>query len=118
MDNLGFGLSLTVAGLGIVFGMLILLWLLLSLALRLERRATTTVLDAAVEPGVDPAPDSAPDPRLIAAITVAVVRHTDALRRQAAPAMRSHAPGSLLFASHWVASGRTRQGQPWRRRAR
>ena len=110
MDNLEFGLGVTVAGLGIVFGMLLLLWLLLSLALRLERRAEPAVLDAAVDPPLDP--------HLIAAITVAVIRHTDALRRQAAPAMRSHAPGSLLFASHWVASGRTRQGQPWRRRAR
>ena len=118
MDNLEFGLGVTVAGLGIVFGMLLLLWLLLSLALRLERRADPAVLDAAVDPALDAAVDPPLDPHLIAAITVAVIRHTDALRRQAAPAMRSHAPGSLLFASHWVASGRTRQGQPWRRRAR
>jgi Na+-transporting methylmalonyl-CoA/oxaloacetate decarboxylase gamma subunit len=128
MDNLGFGLSVTLAGLGIVFGLLAVLWLLLSLALRLDRRGAV-----AAELGPDEGPSRAPaespasiapdgdaplDPRLVAAITVAVVRHTEALRRRAAPSMRSHLPGSLLFASHWVAAGRTRQSQPWRRRAR
>jgi Na+-transporting methylmalonyl-CoA/oxaloacetate decarboxylase gamma subunit len=114
MDDLGFGLGVALAGLGIVFGLLIVLWLVLAVALRLDRRAAS-----------QPAPASAAagrprdlDPRLAAAITVAIIRHTEALRRQAAPAMRSHAPGSQLFASHWVASGRMRQGQPWRRRAR
>jgi hypothetical protein len=56
-----------------------------------------------------------PDPRLVAAITVAILRHEATRRLQAAPAMRSYWPGSLLFASRWVAAGRTRQGQSWRR---
>jgi Na+-transporting methylmalonyl-CoA/oxaloacetate decarboxylase gamma subunit len=56
------------------------------------------------------------DPRLIAAVTIAVLRHEEARRLQAAPAMRSYWPGSLLFASRWVSAGRTRQGQSWRRR--
>jgi hypothetical protein len=56
------------------------------------------------------------DPRLVAAVTVAILRHEEARRLQAAPAMRSYWPGSLLFASRWVAAGRTRQGQSWRRR--
>jgi len=110
MDDLGFGLGVALAGLGIVFGLLLVLWLLLTVALRLDRRPAPPLAPAA-RPG-----DL--DPRLAAAIAIAVIRHTDALRRQAAPAMRSHAPGSQLFASHWVASGRMRQGQPWRRRAR
>ena len=97
-----------------------ILWLLLSIALRFDRAPRTAVAPGEPSP---PDPTSRPgpaplDPSLVAAISVAVIRHTEALRRQAAPAMRSHAPGSLLFASHWVASGRTRQGQPWRRRAR
>ena len=54
----------------------------------------------------------------LAAITVAVLDHAEARRLQAAPAMRSYWPGSLLFASRWVASGRMRQGQSWRRRSR
>jgi hypothetical protein len=58
------------------------------------------------------------DPALVAAITVAVIDHAEARRLQAAPAMRSYWPGSLLFASRWVSAGRTRQGQSWRRRPR
>ncbi len=50
------------------------------------------------------------------AITIAILRHEETRRLQAAPAMRSYWPGSLLFASRWVAAGRTRQGQSWRRR--
>ena len=117
MDDLGFGLGVTAVGLGIVFGLLAVLWLLLTLALRLDRPAVADdVPPASTDGSSSPAP--ALDPRLVAAISVAVVRHADSLRRQAAPAMRSHSPGSLLFASHWVAAGRTRQSQPWRRRGR
>jgi Na+-transporting methylmalonyl-CoA/oxaloacetate decarboxylase gamma subunit len=128
MDDLGFGLEITVVGMGIVFGVLILLWGLLTLALRLEsRRARGGSRDDAGAPG--PVAVVAPggvvrlvgtpgdlDPALVAAVTVAVLRHTEALRLQAAPSMRSYWPGSLLFASRWVAAGRTRQGQSWRRR--
>ena len=141
MENLAFGLQITVVGMGIVFGLLAVLWLLLSLVLRFERRgearpptdepaaagpATAVVAGAtAAGPALEPARPvrliGAPeglDPRLIAAVTVAVLRHAETRRRQAAPAMRSYWPGSLLFASRWVAAGRMRQGQIWRRRAR
>ena len=114
MDNLGFGLSVALAGLAIVFGLLIGLWLLLAVALRFDRRASSVTAPATAVASRS----TDLEPPLAAAITLAVIRHTEALRRQAAPAMRSHAPGSQLFASHWVASGRMRQGQPWRRRAR
>ena len=123
MDNLGFGLQVTALGLGIVFGLLIVLWLLLTLALRFEGRSGGGVAAPPAEivtiratRGAD-VPESL-DPQLVAAITVAIVRHAEARRRQAAPAMRSYWPGSLLFASRWVASGRMRQGQSWRRRSR
>jgi hypothetical protein len=130
MDNLGFGLGVTAVGLAIVFGLLAVLWLLLTLALRFERGASGAVDGAAGATGADgdgedgpraasgPAQAGTLDPRLVAAITVAVVRHADARRRQAAPAMRSYWPGSLLFASRWVGAGRMRQGQSWRRRGR
>ncbi|HET9519456.1 MAG TPA: OadG family protein [Candidatus Limnocylindrales bacterium] len=121
MDNLGFGLQVTLLGLGIVFGLLIVLWLLLTLALRFEGRSGSAATPAEVvtirATGGADVPESL-DPQLVAAITVAIVRHADARRRQAAPAMRSYWPGSLLFASRWVASGRMRQGQSWRRRSR
>lgn len=141
MENLAFGLQITVVGMGIVFGLLAVLWLLLSLVLRFERRGEARAPDAeptaagpgtavgagavATGPALAPgspvrlvgAPESL-DPRLVAAVTVAVLRHAETRRRQAAPAMRSSWPGSLLFASRWVAAGRMRQGQIWRRRAR
>ncbi len=121
MENLGFGLQVTVLGLGIVFGLLVALWLLLTLAVRLETR------DAAAPAGPEPprvsiGPPDPPDPldatasldpALVAAISVAVVRHAELRRRQAAPAMRSHWPGSQLFASRWVAAGRMRQARTW-----
>jgi len=141
MENLGFGLAITVVGMGIVFGLLAIMWALLTLALRFERPhegsgpvddavpgATGAASGVSVS-GADAGPASTGpvrlagvpeglDPRLVAAITVAVLRHAETRRRQAAPAMRSYWPGSLLFASRWVAAGRMRQGQIWRRRAR
>ncbi|HEX7949198.1 MAG TPA: OadG family protein [Candidatus Limnocylindrales bacterium] len=118
MDNLGFGLQVTVLGLGIVFGLLALLWLLLSIAVRLDSRrppAGVVAPRVAIRP-IDGAADVSP--QLVAAIAVAIKRHVDQRRRQAAPVMRSYWPGSLLFASRWVAAGRMRQGQSWRRRGR
>lgn len=118
MQDLGFGLQVTVLGLGIVFGLLVVLWLLLALALRFEPTSSAPEQETGrvtIRPLDGP---SEVEPRLVAAIAVAVARHADARRRQAAPAMRSYWPGSLLFASRWVAAGRMRQGQSWRRRPR
>jgi hypothetical protein len=49
----------------------------------------------------------------LTAIGIAVLAHRSVLRKQAAPAMRSFWPGSILFASRWVAAGRHRQTQNW-----
>lgn len=128
MDELLFGLRTTVLGMGIVFGVLAILWVLLTVIVRLDRRLAERQPADAPAGGVEtgaPATArhpvlegdaSALDPRLVAAITVAILRHEEARRLQAAPAMRSYWPGSLLFASRWVAAGRTRQGQSWRPR--
>ena len=139
MENLAFGLQTTAIGMGIVFGVLALLWCLLTLIMKLdERTARAAAAAAAAASTAGPVPDpgseatssdvagspvvrlvGAPDgldPRLVAAITIAILRHEETRRLQAAPAMRSYWPGSLLFASRWVAAGRTRQGQSWRRR--
>jgi Na+-transporting methylmalonyl-CoA/oxaloacetate decarboxylase gamma subunit len=142
MNDLVFGLQITVVGMGIVFGLLALLWMLLTLVLRLERRGANAAGDdggtlnpappsSNRDPSLPRAGTSAPagdvrlvgapadlDPRLVSAIAVAVLRHAETRRRQAAPAMRSYWPGSLLFASRWVASGRARQNRSWTRRAR
>jgi Na+-transporting methylmalonyl-CoA/oxaloacetate decarboxylase gamma subunit len=114
MDDLGTGLRIAVAGMAIVFGLLVLLWALLTLGLRLESRGAGS---RTPPPSIVPPHDAVePDPHLVAAIAVAVGRHAELRRRQAAPAMRSYWPGSLLFASRWVSAGRTRQAQSWRRR--
>jgi hypothetical protein len=67
---------------------------------------------------VAPVVDEGMDPALLAAIVTAALAHRAHLRREAAPAMRSHWPGSQLYASRWVAAGRTRQNQSWQRRGR
>jgi hypothetical protein len=132
MDELGFGLRVTAIGLGLVFGLLALLWLLLSAARRLEARrpegrsaGSTVAASGSRSQSPEPrvairAVDGGADlePGLIAAITVAVARQVERRRREAAPAMRTYWPGSLLFASRWVAAGRMRQSQSWRRRDR
>ena len=129
MDDLAFWVSTTVIGMAIVFTVLALVWVLLTILMRVDDRSAQAGAPAgemAADPGGQAAPllanvrllDAPPDldPRLLAAITIAIVRHEEARRLQAAPAMRSYWPGSLLFASRWVAAGRTRQGQSWRRR--
>lgn len=117
MDNLLWGLQTTVLGMGLVFGLLALMWGLLTLALRLDTPAEPTppapapappqVLEAAVTAGLDG--------ETVAAILVATLAHRAQRRREAAPAMRSYWPGSLLYASRWVGAGRARQNFGWRR---
>ena len=111
MDNLGWGLQITALGMGLVFGLLALLWGLLTLVLRLDREPAA---QAAAQPAAGGAARGM-DPELVAAITVAVLTHKELRRHEAAPAMRSFWPGSLLYASRWVASGRARQNRSWQR---
>jgi sodium pump decarboxylase gamma subunit len=127
MDDLLFGLRTALLGMAIVFFVLAIVWGLLTVLMRLDARtaakagaasvtATTVSSVAGSAPAVHLVGADDLDPRLVAAITIAILRHEEARRLQAAPAMRSYWPGSLLFASRWVAAGRTRQGQSWRRR--
>ena len=114
MDELSTGIRIALSGMASVFGLLVLLWGLLTLALRFEHGGAA---NPAPPIGVRPlAGAGVPEPDLVAAISVAVARHAEHRRRQAAPAMRSYWPGSLLFASRWVSAGRTRQAQSWRRK--
>jgi glutaconyl-CoA/methylmalonyl-CoA decarboxylase subunit delta len=109
MNDLGWGLEITALGMGLVFGLLALLWGLLTLVLRLDA-------PAAPEPEAVPAAAPAIDPAIVAAITVAVRVHAIRGRTGVAPQTRLHGPGSLLHASRWVAAGRTRQNDSWQRR--
>jgi len=129
MDNLLWGLKITVLGMGLVFGLLALLWGLLTIVQRMDRPAAgpspadtdeaaiATARTAALQGPANDA-DAAADPALAAAILMAVLSHRSIRRRAAAPAMRSYLPGSLLYASRWVGAGRSRQNQSWFRRGR
>jgi len=129
MDNLLWGLQMSVLGMGLVFALLALLWGLLTLVLRFDRSpdkampvAAASLDPASASPPLQsaPAPGSAQvqgmDAELVAAILTATLAHRAQRRREAAPAMRSYWPGSLLYASRWVGAGRARQNQSWQRR--
>lgn len=170
MSDLAWGLQITALGMGLVFGLLALLWGLLSVVQRLDGRVSAAgaapepaapqvaadlaagqavgahdALDAQAPRAANPAPcdvvaqavnaavsdgpavpvaPAAPalvqgmDPELVAAILVATLRHRALLRREAAPAMRSYWPGSMLYVSRWVGAGRSRQNSTWQRRSR
>jgi glutaconyl-CoA/methylmalonyl-CoA decarboxylase subunit delta len=129
MDNLAWGLQITALGMGLVFGLLALLWGLLTLVLRFDKlpAAAAPVPARAAElapaPAVAPPPAGPPtvqgmDAELVAAIVSATLAHRSLSRRQAAPAMRSYWPGSLLYASRWVGAGRSRQNHSWQRRGK
>ena len=117
MDNLLWGLQMTVLGMGLVFGLLALLWGLLTLVLRFDKGPAPAPAGAVVEVDPETAPTHAQgmDPVLVAAIMMATLTHRAVRRREAAPEMRSHWPGSLLYASRWVGAGRARQNQSWHR---
>ena len=119
MENLSWGLSMTAVGMGLVFAMLALLWGLLTLVLRLDRPAARAGRAAGRRRArpTTPPNDGIP-PEVVAAITIATLAHVSARRREAAPMMRSYWPGSTLFASRWVATGRARQNRIWQRRGR
>lgn len=114
-ERLMAGVNISILGMGLVFLLLALLWGLLIVLLRLDREPPSDEITgsgridrpAAVTPR-----GMAPD--LFAAIGVAVLTHQSVLRKQAAPSMRSHWPGSILFASRWVSAGRHQQTQNWR----
>ena len=110
MESLLVGLRLTVYGMGIVFLLLGVLAVIIGALVRLDRPKARASM-AAPRPGASPVAETGPDPALLAAIMIAVRAHIRVRRKQAAPAMRSHQPGTLP--SRWVASGRTRQNRSW-----
>lgn len=109
-ETLQTGLTIGALGMGIVFLLLALLWGLMALLVRLDPG----------EPEDAPAPEAPPapplDPRKRAVILLAVKLHQEVRRKQAAPAMRDHPPGSLP--SRWSEIGRARQSQSWHPRRR
>ena len=115
VERLGVGMNMSILGIGLVFLLLGLLWAILTVMLRLDREPAADNGSAAASVA---SPARAPASDVCAAIAMAVVRHRAVLRKQAAPAMRSHWPGSILFASRWVGAGRHQQTQSWHPRKR
>ena len=116
MENLLWGLQTTFLGMGLVFSLLALMWGLLTLTLRLDRPsepAPPAAVPAPVPPDLE-FPQGL-DAETMAAILIATLTHRAQRRREAAPAMRSYWPGSLLYASRWVGAGRAVQNPGWRR---
>ncbi|MBK1682112.1 MULTISPECIES: OadG family transporter subunit [Rhodoferax] len=134
MENLAWGLQMTVLGMGLVFALLGLLWGLLTLVLVLDKEPVTKVsaetsnalaerIAAVAEEAVGAQVPERPSVNglpadLVAAILVATMKHKLTLRRQAAPVMRSNWPGSQLFASRWVTAGRAQQNHSWQPRGK
>ncbi len=122
MSDLVFGLGITGVGMGLVFALLGLLWGALVVLGRLdavlpaeeeEEKATPEAEGGAAR--LD-APEL--DPDLLAAIAIAVGQHAALLRMQAAPEQRTTQPGSQIYASRWLAAGRTRQTRVYKTRRR
>lgn len=107
MESLKIGIQLTVFGMGLVFLLLAVMAFCITLLLRFDR--------AQPEPEQESAPTlpSWLDVDALAAVSVAVAMHRDVLRKEAAPTMRQHQPGSLP--SRWVSIGRTLQNSTWDR---
>ena len=108
------GLAFVLAG-----GLSGLVTLLLGRRLRQNRRRMRRYLEdeivrqesitlADVSPGATAADLT---PEMLAAIMVAVGMHQRIRRKQAAPAMRTHQPGTLP--NRWIGSGRVGQNQTW-----
>ena len=133
MENLEWGLKMTVLGMGLVFALLGLLWGMLTLVLLLDKEPQKPVssLDATAEAeriaavAAQAVGAQVPEPAtvngmaadLVAAIMVATMKHRLTLRREAAPLMRSIQPGRL-HTSRWVAAGRARQTTTWQPRGK
>ena len=127
MENLGWGLQMTVLGMGLVFSLLALLWVLLTVVLMLDKEeveevsgieatdeaeAIAAVADDAIgaqTPESHTVHGMAAD--LVSAIAVAVMKHKMILRGEAAPMMRTAWPGTQP--SRWATAGRVRQTNTW-----
>jgi Na+-transporting methylmalonyl-CoA/oxaloacetate decarboxylase gamma subunit len=99
-------LRLTAWGMGLVFLVLAGLWAVIAALVRADA-ADGEAAAAPAPPEAEAHASDSGDPRLLAAIMIAVRAHIRVRRKQAAPAMRAHAPGSLP--SRWISIGRGRQ---------
>ena len=120
MDNIAFGLNITLIGMSLVFGLLLLLWLVLFLIGKIDNLPFMKGGEKEAIAEEEPADSCIVsgsrheiEPDLMTAIAIAIAAHVSSRRRQAAPSMRMTVPGSQIFASRWLAAGRTRQTGGW-----
>jgi len=124
MEHLGWGLQMTVLGMGLVFSLLALLWFMLAMVLKFDKVEEEPVVEdddddedeeaeEAWEAEAGPPLIGGMPGELVAALAVAVSRHRLELRRQAAPIMCAGAPDGGAEASRWLAGGRVRQNNSW-----
>ncbi|HET8646151.1 MAG TPA: OadG family transporter subunit [Vicinamibacteria bacterium] len=112
METMGPGLRVTVYGMTLVFLLLAFLGALVRLLLATDGADATAASASAQAPSAAarvPLASPLSDPEMLAAAVIAVRAHRIHLRRQAAPALRAHLPGTLP--SRWVGAGRTRQNR-------
>ncbi len=105
MGSLNIGLQLTVYGMTLVFLLLAVMAGLITLLLRFDRAAPE------IEQPSGPGYPAGLDVEALAAIAIAVTMHQAMQRKEAAPAMRQHQPGTRP--SRWLSVGRTLQNTAW-----
>ncbi len=105
MESLKIGIQLTVYGMGLVFLLLALMAFLITMLLKFDRSEPVSEKPSA------PRYPAGLDADALAAVAIAVAMHQAVLRKEAAPAMRKHMPGTLP--SRWVSVGRTLQNSTW-----
>jgi len=113
-ENLSVGLALTVIGMSLVFAVLALLAVAIVLLVKVNDKFAARQPAPGIAAGHEAPHPTSPDPDELVAIALAVRLHQVVRRKQAAPAMRTHQPGTLP--SRWLTAGRTRQNRSWHRR--
>ena len=121
MANIGWGLQMTVLGMGLVFALLALLWALLNLTLFFDRPAGGCVADDAggsgrsadVPPSQSVIAGSSLTKDRVAAILIAVMRHRQFLQRSRSRVGARPSQDETVASSNWQFAGRIRQNKDW-----
>ncbi len=107
MDNLSLSLQITVIGMGLVFGAIVLLWIMMAVLVRLtpDKAEEPAAEDSPIEPQTtDQAPDQRAQKRRAAIAAVAV-----ALAHEATPKIHEFPLPATPIVSAWQAVQRGRQ---------
>ena len=114
MENLDWGIKMTVLGMGLVFALLALLWALLTVILMLDKEEEEQ--EEAGAGSDEPQAAGSLTADLVSAIVAATLKHKKTLRGGAASLTQTSWSGSQ--SSLWLAAGRARQTNNWISRGR